>query len=174
MTAKSEKKEKKPEKSDAMEELQKKLDEAEAKAGEYLQMAQRLQADFDNFRKRTQRENEEFKAFATAGLISELLTIEDDLDRALDSAKEDNDFVIGVRGIRQNLMKVLESKGLTEIPTDGKFDPNCHEALCIVEADTDGDIAEVFQKGYRLGNKVLRYSKVKVTKKRSETLEEGE
>ena len=156
-----------------MEELQKKLDEAEAKAGEYLQMAQRLQADFDNFRKRTQRENEEFKTFATAGLISELLTIEDDLDRALDRAKEENDFVIGVRGIRQNLMKVLESKGLTEIPTDGKFDPNCHEALCVEEADTDGDIAEVFQKGYRLGNKVLRYSKVKVTRKRSET-QEGE
>ena len=173
MTAKSEKKEKKPEKSDELEELQKKLDEAEAKAGEYLQMAQRLQADFDNFRKRTQRENEEFKAFAAAGLISELLTIEDDLDRALDSAKEENDFVIGVRGIRQNLMKVLESKGLTEIPTDGKFDPNCHEALCVEESDTDGDIAEVFQKGYRLGNKVLRYSKVKVTRKRSET-QEGE
>ena len=173
MTAKSEKKEKKPEKSDELEELQKKLDEAEAKAGEYLQMAQRLQADFDNFRKRTQRENEEFKTFATAGLISELLTIEDDLDRALDSAKEENDFVIGVRGIRQNLMKILESKGLAEIPTDGKFDPNCHEALCVEEADTDGDIAEVFQKGYRLGNKVLRYSKVKVTRKRSET-QEGE
>ncbi len=173
MTAKSEKKEKKPEKSDELEELQKKLDEAEAKAGEYLQMAQRLQADFDNFRKRTQRENEEFKAFAAAGLISELLTIEDDLDRALDSAKEENDFVTGVRGIRQNLMKILESKGLTEIPTNGKFDPNCHEALCVEEADTDGDIAEVFQKGYRLGNKVLRYSKVKVTRKRSET-QEGE
>ena len=105
MTAKSEKKEKKAaEKPDLVEELTKKLEEAEAKAGEYLQMAQRLQADFDNFRKRTQRENEEFKAFATAGLISELLTIEDDLDRALDSAKEENDFVIGVRGIRQNLM----------------------------------------------------------------------
>ena len=175
MTAKSEKKEKKTEeKPDVNAELQKKLEESESKAAEYLQMAQRLQADFDNFRKRTQRENEEFKAFATAGLISELLTIEDDLDRALDNAKEENDFVIGVRGIRQNLMKVLESKGLTEIPTDGKFDPNCHEALCVVEADTDGDIAEVFQKGYRLGNKVLRYSKVKVTKKRSETLEEGE
>ena len=175
MTGKSEKKEKKTAEQPAeVEELQKKVEEAENKAAEYLQMAQRLQADFDNFRKRTQRENEEFKTFATAGLISELLTIEDDLDRALDNAKEENDFVIGVRGIRQNLMKVLESKGLTEIPTDGKFDPNCHEALCIVEADTDGDIAEVFQKGYRLGNKVLRYSKVKVTKKRSETQEEGE
>ena len=175
MTGKSEKKEKKAEaQPEQLEELQKKLEEAEAKTAEYLQMAQRIQADFDNFRKRTQRENEEFKTFATAGLISELLTIEDDLDRALDNAKEENDFVIGVRGIRQNLMKVLESKGLTEIPTDGKFDPNCHEALCVVEADTDGDIAEVFQKGYRLGNKVLRYSKVKVTKKRSETQEEGE
>ena len=175
MTGKSEKKEKKTAEQPAeVEELQKKVEEAENKAAEYLQMAQRLQADFDNFRKRTQRENEEFKAFATAGLISELLTIEDDLDRALDNAKEENDFVIGVRGIRQNLMKVLESKGLTEIPTDGKFNPNCHEALCIVEADTDGEIAEVFQKGYRLGNKVLRYSKVKVTKKRSETQEEGE
>ena len=171
MTAKSEKKEKKPEKSDELEELQKQLADAEAKAGEYLQMAQRLQADFDNFRKRTQRENEEFKTFATAGLISELLTIEDDLDRALDSAKEENDFVIGVRGIRQNMMKILESKGLTEIPTEGKFDPNCHEALCVVEADTDGEIAEVFQKGYRIGDKVLRYSKVKVTKKKEEKIE---
>ena len=174
MTGKSEKKEKKTAEPKVDDELQKKLEEAEAKAAEYLSMAQRLQADFDNFRKRTQRENEEFKAFATAGLISELLTIEDDLDRALDNAKEDDDFVIGVRGIRQNLMKILESKGLTEIPTDGKFDPNCHEALCTVDADTDGDIAEVFQKGYRLGNKVLRYSKVKVTKKRSETEQEGE
>ena len=174
MTGKSEKKEKKDTQSEQVAELQKKLEESEAKTAEYLQMAQRIQADFDNFRKRTQRENEEFKTFATAGLISELLTIEDDLDRALDNAKEENDFVIGVRGIRQNLMKVLESKGLTEIPTDGKFDPNCHEALCVEESDTDGEIAEVFQKGYRLGNKVLRYSKVKVTKKRSETQEEGE
>ncbi len=174
MTGKSEKKEKKDTQSEQVAELQKKLEESEAKTAEYLQMAQRLQADFDNFRKRTQRENEEFRTFATAGLISEMLTVVDDLDRALDNAKEDNDFVVGVRGIRQNLMKLLESKGLTEIPTDGRFDPNCHEALCVEESDTDGEIAEVFQKGYRLGNKVLRYSKVKVTKKRSETQEEGE
>lgn len=175
MTGKSEKKEKKAEeKPDETAELQKKLEEAENKAGEYLQMAQRLQADFDNFRKRTQRENEEFKSFATAGLLSEMLNIVDDLDRALASVKEENDFVIGVKGVRQNMMKALEAKGLAEIPTDGKFDPNCHEALCVVEADTDGDIAEVFQKGYRIGNKVLRYSKVKVTKKKEESTIEGE
>ena len=146
MTVKEDKKKEKEEPVDEVEELKKKLEEAESKSGEYLQMAQRLQADYDNFRKRTQRENEEFKTFATAGL----------------------DFVIGVKGIRQNLMKALESKGLTEIPTDGRFDPNCHEALCVVDGDEDGDIAEVFQRGYRLGNKVLRYSKVKVTKKKQE------
>ena len=170
MTAKSEKKERKTEAQQVpQKDLEKQLEEAQRKADEYLQVAQRLQADFDNYRKRTQRENEEFKVFATSVLISEMLTIVDDLDRALGSAKEESDIVIGVRGIRQNLMKILESKGLTEIPTDGKFDPNRHEALCTVEAETEGDIAEVFQKGYCLGNKVLRYSKVKVTKKKEET-----
>ena len=166
MTVKSEKKN-----DEEIEDLRKQLEESEAKAGEYLLMAQRLQADFENFRKRTQRENEEFRTFATAGILTEMLSIVDDLDRALEHADGENDFVTGVRGIRQNLMKLLESKGLTEIPTDGKFDPNCHEALCVVEAEEDGEIAEVFQKGYRLGDKVLRYSKVKVTKKKEEKIE---
>ncbi len=174
MTVKEDKKTGKDKSAGETEDLKKQLEEANAKAGEYLQLAQRLQADYDNFRKRTQRENEEFKTFATAGLITDMLTIVDDMDRALEHADGENDFVIGVRGIRQNLMKALESKGLSEIPTDGKFDPNCHEALCVVEADEDGDIAEVFQKGYRLGNKVLRYSKVKVTKKKEEEKIEGE
>ncbi len=174
MTVKEDKKTGKDKSADETEDLKKQLEDANAKAGEYLQLAQRLQADYDNFRKRTQRENEEFKTFATAGLITDMLTIVDDMDRALEHADGENDFVIGVRGIRQNLMKALESKGLTEIPTDGKFDPNCHEALCVIEADEDGDIAEVFQKGYRLGNKVLRYSKVKVTKKKEEEKIEGE
>jgi molecular chaperone GrpE len=174
MTVKEDKKTGKDKPADETEDLKKQLEEANAKAGEYLQLAQRLQADYDNFRKRTQRENEEFKTFATAGLITDMLTIVDDMDRALEHADGENDFVIGVRGIRQNLMKALESRGLSEIPTDGKFDPNCHEALCVVEADEDGDIAEVFQKGYRLGNKVLRYSKVKVTKKKEEEKIEGE
>lgn len=172
MTAKSKKEDKEPDtKEDPCTEIQKKLKEAENKVDEYLHMAQRVQADFDNFRKRTLRENEEFRTFATANLITELLTIKDDFDRALTDADEKSDFVMGVKSIRQNLMKILESKGLTEISTDGKFDPSCHEALCVVEADTDGNIAEVLQKGYRLGNKVLRYSKVIVTKKRKEEIE---
>ena len=142
------------------------LAEAQAKAEEYLDMARRVQADFDNYRKRSQKEKEDYKAFATADLLSDLLTIVDDLDRALEHNTEENDFVTGVKGVRKNLMKALESKGLKEIDTSGKFDPNYHEAFGVVEAETDGDIAEVFQKGYCIGTRVLRTAKVKVTKKK--------
>lgn len=171
MTDKSRKKEKEEIKTEEPEVTVDPLAEANAKAEEYLDMARRLQADFDNYRKRSQKEKEEYRQFATADLLSELLTIVDDLDRALEHADGGDVFVNGVKGIRLNLMKVLESKGLTEIDASGKFDPNFHEALCAVEADTDGDIAEVFQKGYSIGPRVLRYSKVKVTKKKQE---EGE
>jgi len=140
------------------------LAEANAKADEYLNMARRLQADFDNFRKRTEKENEEFRKFALCGIAVSLLTIVDDMDRALETAKEETELVTGLRGIRQNLMKVLEENGLTEISTKCRFDPNVHEALCTIESDTEGEIAEVFQKGYRLNDKIIRYPKVKVTK----------
>ena len=141
------------------------LAEAQAKAEEYLDMARRVQADFDNYRKRSQKEKEDYKAFATADLLSDLLTIVDDLDRALEHNTEENDFVTGVKGVRKNLMKALESKGLKEIDTTGKFDPNYHEALCTVDGEEDDMIAEVLQKGYTLNGKVIRYTKVKVTKK---------
>ena len=114
------------------------LAEAQAQADKYLDMARRLQADFDNFRKRTQRENEEFRKYACSSIIGDLLTVVDDLDRALEHAGEETEFVKGIRGVRAN----------------------------------DGLVAEVFQKGYTLNGKVLRYSKVKVTKKKAET--EGE
>lgn len=141
------------------------LKEAQDQAEKYLDMARRLQADFDNYRKRTQRENEEFRKYACSGIVKELLTIVDDLDRALEHSKEDDDLVVGIRGVRTNLMKVLESNGVQEIPAEGKFDPNYHEALCTVDGDEDGQIAEVFQKGYTLNGKVIRFTKVKVTKK---------
>jgi len=137
----------------------------EDKAREYLEMAQRIQADYDNYRKRTQKEVEDFKKFATEGLVRSLLTIIDDFDRALDNAGEENDFVIGIRGIRSNLMKTLEENGLKEIDAAGRFNPDFHEALCVVESDTEDEIAEVFQKGYMMNDRVLRYSKVKVTRK---------
>jgi molecular chaperone GrpE len=139
--------------------------EIQAKADHYLDLALRLQADFDNYRKRKEREIEDYKKVATSGIVTELLTIVDDLDRALEHAKEDDDLVVGIKGVRANLMKILENNGLKEIPAEGKFDPNFHEALMAVEGDEDDQIAEVFQKGYTLNGKVIRYSKVKVTKK---------
>ena len=141
------------------------LKEAQEQAAKYLDMARRIQADFDNYRKRTQRENEEFRKYASAGIVTDLLNIVDDLDRALEHAKEDDDLAVGIKGVRTNLMKILESNGLQEIPADGKFNPNYHEALCTVDGDEDDQIAEVFQKGYTLNGKVIRFTKVKVTKK---------
>jgi molecular chaperone GrpE len=151
---------------EAPEDMTDALAEANAKAEEYLNIALRLQADFDNFRKRTEKENEEYRKFAVGGMAKSLLTILDDMDRALGTAEEESKLVVGIRGIRQNLMKLLEENGITEISTDCKFDPNLHEALCTVDSDTDGDIAEVFQKGYCMNGKVIRYPKVKVTKKK--------
>ena len=141
------------------------LAEAQAQAEKYLDMARRLQADFDNYRKRSQKEQEEYRKYACSSIVSDLLTIVDDLDRALATAGEETDLVVGIRGVRSNLMKVLEANGLQEIPSEGKFDPNLHEALCTVDGEEDDMIAEVFQKGYTLNGRVLRYSKVKVTKK---------
>ena len=141
------------------------LKEAQDLADKYLDMARRLQADFDNYRKRTERDNAEFRKYACAGIVTDLLNIVDDLDRALEHAKEDDDLTVGIRGVRANLMKILESNGLQEIPADGKFDPNYHEAMLTVDGDEDDMIAEVFQKGYTLNGKVIRYTKVKVTRK---------
>jgi len=149
----------------AEKEAAERLAEAEKKAADNLDMAMRIQADFDNFRKRTLKENEEFRKYASESVISEMLGIVDDLERALAHADKDNGLTVGVNAIRQNLMKILVSKGLTEIPAEGKFDPNVHEALCTVPGEEDGNIAEVFLKGYRIGDRVLRYTKVKVTKK---------
>jgi len=141
------------------------LKEAQELADKYLDMARRLQADFDNYRKRTERDNAEFRKYACAGIVTDLLNIVDDLDRALEHAKEDDDLTVGIRGVRANLMKILEANGLQEIPADGKFDPNYHEAMLTVDGEEDDMIAEVFQKGYTLNGKVIRYTKVKVTRK---------
>jgi len=167
MTDKSKQKEEAAEKPEEFEIKEDPLAEATAKAEQYLDMARRLQADFDNYRKRTQRENEEFRKYACSSIVTDLLPVVDDLDRALEHAGEETEFVKGIRGVRANLMKVLEANGLQEIPADGKFDPNVHEALCTVDGEEEDMVAEVFQKGYTLNGKVLRYSKVKVTRKTS-------
>lgn len=99
-------------------------------------------------------------------LVKELLNISDDLGRALESADPDDPTVVGVRGVRDNLVKILAQQGVEEIPSEGKFDPSMHEALTLVDGEEDGMIAMTAQKGYKMHDKVIRYAKVVVTKKK--------
>jgi molecular chaperone GrpE len=169
MTGKSERKKVAEEEKQALDMKVKELSEAKAKADEYLDMARRLQADFENYRKRAQRDNEEYRKYATSELLADLLLTVDDLERALALAKDpDSEFVKGIEAVHKNLTKLLTSKGLEEIPTDGGFNPLMHEALLTEEGDTDGRITEVFQKGYTINGRLLRCSKVKVMRKKEE------
>lgn len=149
------------------------LEEARAEAASNLDLAKRIQAEFDNYRKRSARDNEEFRRYANASLIARLLETVDDFERALSQTKEETEFVIGMRKVGEGLKKTLSECGLQEIPTDGKFDPSLHEAMTSVEGDEDDKIAQVYQKGYTMDGKVLRYAKVIVTRKIEEK-EEGE
>jgi len=131
---------------------------------EYLDSLQRLKAEFDNYRKRAAREQLEFASRAAERLVKELLPVLDDLERALDAAEEHEEAKLeeGVRLVHRALADALQKEGLAEIATDGKFDPHVHEAL-LTQPDDDretGDILDVLQKGYRLGDKVLRPARV--------------
>ena len=149
-------------------ELEKQLAEARSQADEYLDMARRVQAEFENYRRRMDREAEDRRRYAALDLVKELLNTVDDLGRALENAPADDPMTVGVRGVRENLVKILEAQGVKEIPTDGRFDPELHEALATVEADEEGMIAMTAQKGYTMYDRVIRYAKVIVTKKREE------
>ncbi|MDP2940858.1 MAG: nucleotide exchange factor GrpE [Candidatus Omnitrophota bacterium] len=132
----------------------------------------RLQADFDNYRKRSEREKQDFVKFANEGLIAELLVILDDLERAVSLAESKHEdlpaFLKGVEMILAHLYDTLKEHGVKPIEAEGKlFDPNFHEALMQVEDNEKAEhtIVEEMQKGYWLNGRVLRTSKVKVTKK---------
>jgi len=125
-----------------------------------LEHLQRLQAEFDNYKKRVQRDKEEQVRAANDKLLCELLGFLDDFERALSSNASPNEFRRGVESIHANLRSLLQSKGLVETPCE-TFDPALHEALCVGEGE-EGKVLEVYQKGYRLGPRVVRYAKVKV------------
>jgi len=135
-----------------------------AQRDEYLALAQRVQADFQNYRKRALRDQERLVAHAHERLVRDLLPVLDDLERALDAAErhEEAALVDGVRLVQQSLRGALEKEGLVEIATDGPFDPHVHEALLDRPApDVEpGAVLEVVQRGYRLGDKVVRPARV--------------
>jgi molecular chaperone GrpE len=135
-----------------------------AERDEYLDLAQRLQADFENYRKRAVREQERLVAHAHERLVRELLPILDDLERAVEAAErhEEAQLVEGVKLVEQSLRNALRKEGLVEIETDGAFDPHVHEAL-LTQPSGDvepGSVLEVVQRGYRVGDKVVRPARV--------------
>jgi molecular chaperone GrpE len=136
----------------------------EAERDEYLDLLQRKQAEFENFRKRTARDQERLVAHAHERLVRELLPVLDDLERALEAAErhEEAALVDGVKLVERSLRAALEKEGLVEIETDGPFDPHVHEAVLAQprEDAEPGAVVDVLQRGYRLGGKVVRPARV--------------
>jgi molecular chaperone GrpE len=125
----------------------------------------RLAADFDNFKKRAARERDELVTLANERLVKELLPILDDLERALVAAAEHEEARLeeGVRLVHRSLATLLERNGVKEISTDGAFDPHVHEALLAQPSEADeGTVIDVVQKGYTLGDRVVRPARVVV------------
>ena len=124
----------------------------------------RLAADFDNYRKRVAREQVELTRRANERILHELLPVLDDLERALEAASQHEEAKLeeGVRLVHRSLLGLVERHGLSEIETEGAFDPHVHEALLAQpgEGAEEGSVLQVLQKGYRLGDKVLRPARV--------------
>lgn len=126
----------------------------------------RLQADFENYRNRTEREKSSIINLANEGLILNLLPIIDDLDRVILHGDEEDEFVQGVSMVRDSFLKILESEGLEMVNADGEiFDPNLHHAVLTENSDEpENTVIETLQIGYKLNDKVIRPAMVKVSK----------
>jgi molecular chaperone GrpE len=134
------------------------LAEALKERDEYLDALQRLKAEFDNYRKRVARDQQELAARAHERLVKELVPVLDDLERAIN---HEGDIEEGVKLVHRALADALTKEGLTEIETDGKFDPHTQEALLAQPSEADeGTVIQVLQKGYKLGDRVLRPARV--------------
>lgn len=127
----------------------------------------RLQADFLNYKNRTEKEKSSVHAYAAERLMKKLLPVIDNLERAIATEKEHDAFFEGVQMIYNELIKVLEGEGLERYESVGeKFDPNFHQAIFMEDSETveSEHIIETFQAGYKLKDKVIRPAMVKVSK----------
>ncbi len=161
--------EEKPEeaKIDEKGELKKQLEEKNQKIEELTDTLKRLQAEFENFRKRVERERVEFIKFAHADIIAKMLPVLDSFELALKNTHDKEKLVEGVKMIFAQLYSILEAEGLKPVKAAGeKFDPYKHEVLMKEASDKPEEtILEEFQKGYTLNDRVIRHSKVKVSGK---------
>src|SRR5436190_22911721 len=159
------------------ESLEQRLASAEAEAETHVNDLKRLAAEFENYRKRVAREQQALSTRAAERLDKELLPIVDDLERALEAAEEHEEAKLeeGVKLVHRQLEQLLEREGLAPVETDGKFDPHVHEALLTQpSAAEEGSVIEVLQKGYRLGDRVLRPARVVVAGPKEESASDGD
>jgi molecular chaperone GrpE len=149
-------------------ELQELVAGLERERDEYLELARRTKADFENYRKRVDREAREAEARGRAGLARDLLSVVDNLERALaaaeprDESSAGNHIAEGIRLVHEELSGVLANAGIESFsPVGEQFDPDQHEAM-LTRPGSPGEVLEVFQKGYRLNGQVLRPARVVV------------
>ena len=155
----AEKKEKKKSKKDV------EIEELKAELNLKSDQLMRTAAEFDNFKKRTEREKASVAEFAKAGLIKQLLPIIDNIDRASAADRESADYIKGIEMIVKQFESVVSNLNIEEIAKAGdSFDPNYHEAVMHIEDESVGEntIVEVLQKGYIIGSTVIRAAMVKV------------
>ncbi len=144
--------------------LSEELESARQERDQYLDALRRLKAEFENSRKRQERERERMLSMATERLVQELLPVLDNLDRALEAG---GDIREGVLATRNQLADVLGNEGLLPVASDGQpFDPNVHEAVMgrLSEEHEEGIILQTFERGYLLNGKPIRPAKVVVAK----------
>ena len=146
--------------------LEERLAALEAERDERVNDLKRVAADFENYRKRVARDQESLVARAHERLVKELLPVLDDLERALTAAEEHEEAKLeeGVRLVHRSLADALAREGLVEIATDGAFDPHTQEALLSQPSEAEeGTVVQVLQKGYKLGDRVVRPARVVIS-----------
>ena len=148
-----------------LETLKAQLKEEKEKSDEYYEHLKRNMAEFDNFKKRISKEKDMMYNTISADIISELLPILDNFDKALNAETADESYKNGMAMIYNQFNETLQKLGVEEIDALNKvFDPNFHEAVMHIEDESFGEkeIVEVFRKGYKMGDKIIRHAMVKV------------
>jgi molecular chaperone GrpE len=151
-----------------LEQLAAERDQALAERGEILERFQRAQAEFENIRKRLERESQEFREYAAMETIEALLPIVDDFERAIDVPDLQPDIRKGLQLIHQRMLDAFERSGLKAIEDGGTFDPHLHQAVDRAPAESDEDdqkILETYRRGYQFKDRLLRAAMVKVAVK---------
>ena len=156
------------ESEDEITKLNKTLEEKDEEIIELKSHIQRLQADFDNFRKQNDKQKQDLIRYANEGLIVKFIDVYEDMERALENSTNEEEIREGLELIYSKMKNTLDKEGVEEIPAVGeKFDPFKHEALLTVDSPDheNNEIVDELMKGYTLKDKVIKYSKVRVCKK---------